>query len=70
MTFHRNPLVGSRDIDVLVKTKHRFFKPEVDTKTHKNIYFWNQTIMLITDIHFVLKSELKYANFENFGPPF
>ena len=53
-----------------------FFKPEVDTETHKNIYFWNETIMLITQINFVSNSEqnveisLKYANFANFGPPF
>ena len=38
MTFHRNRLVTSRNIDVLVQTESRFFKPEVDTKTQK-MYF-------------------------------
>ena len=48
----------------------------MDTETHENVFFWNQTIMLITKIDFVLKSEqnwdilLRYANFRYFGSPF
>ena len=48
MKFHQNRLVRSRDNDVLVSPEVEFFKPELDTETNKNIYFWHQTIMLIT----------------------
>ena len=39
MKYHQNRLVRSRDINVLVLTGSRFFKPEVDTKKHKSDIF-------------------------------
>ena len=40
MKFHRNRLVRSREIDVLVETGSRSFKPELDIQTLKDYTFW------------------------------
>ena len=40
MTFHRNPAVISRDIDVLVETESRLFIPEVTIQTHTKLYIF------------------------------
>ena len=39
MKFHQNRSVRSRDIDVLVKTRRRFLKPDVNSQTNKNYRF-------------------------------
>ena len=52
ITFYRKGWVRFKYIEVLLETGGKFFKPEVDNQTHKNIYFWNQTIVLITKIYF------------------
>ena len=40
--FYGNWLIRFRDIDVLVSTGSRFFKPKVDTQTHKKyMFFWS-----------------------------
>ena len=57
MTFHWNHLVRSWDIEVLVSTGSRLFKPEAGTYTHKEYIFCPQI-------------RAKYANFANFGPQF
>ena len=48
---YRNENIRSRDIDVLVSTRSRFLKPELDTQTHPKYIFF-------------IKSEI-YADYKN-----
>ena len=69
MKFHRNRLLRYRDTDVLVQTgsgrsntQKCIFLESDDHADYKNIFCF--------EIRAKLRNFDKFANFENFGPPF
>ena len=63
MKFHWNRLNRSRDIDVSVQTGSRILNRKWTLVQTKIIYFQKKTVVLITKVYFVFKSEQNWENF-------